>query len=99
MPRPDDDNATAEGIDVEMRVASVKKTSRALVVDGGYAQFGVAGELAATLSDDAFDWLDAPVKRLAAENVPIPMSRTLEPLVQPSEAAIADAVRALVGQR
>lgn len=99
MPRPDDDNATAEGIDVEMRVASVKKTSRALVVDGGYAQYGAAGEIAAILSDHAFDWLDAPVKRLAAETVPIPMSRTLEPLVQPSEAAIADAVRALVGQR
>ena len=58
-----------------------------------------SGEIAAILSDHAFDWLDAPVKRLAAENVPIPMSRTLEPLVRPSEAAIADAVRALVGQR
>ena len=40
-----------------------------------------------------------PIDQGAAENVPIPMSRTLEPLVQPSEAAIADAVRALVGQR
>ena len=70
-----------------------------LVVDGGYVQYGAAGEIAAILSDHAFDWLDAPAKRLAAENVPIPMSRTLEPLLQPSEAAIADAVRALVGQR
>lgn len=69
-----------------------------LVVDGGYVQYGAAGEVAAILSDHAFEWLDAAVKRLAAQNVPIPMSRTLEPLVQPVEAAVADAVRALVGQ-
>jgi pyruvate dehydrogenase E1 component beta subunit len=92
------DPRTLVPLDVDTLVVSVQKTSRALVVDGGHGQFGAAGEIAAILSDQAFDWLDAPVRRLAAENVPIPMSRTLEPLVQPSETAIADAVRALVGR-
>jgi acetoin:2,6-dichlorophenolindophenol oxidoreductase subunit beta len=82
-------------LDVDTLVASVKRTNRALVVDGGSRQFGVAGELAATLAEEAFDGLDAPVKRLAAADVPSPVSRTLEPLVQPSEAAIAAAVRDL----
>jgi pyruvate/2-oxoglutarate/acetoin dehydrogenase E1 component len=83
-------------LDVDTLVASVRRTNRALVVDGGSRQFGVAGELAATLAEEAFDWLDAPVKRLAAADVPIPVSRTLEPLVQPSETAIAAAVRDLI---
>jgi pyruvate dehydrogenase E1 component beta subunit len=90
------DPRTLVPLDVETLVASVKRTNRALVVDGGSRQYGVAGELAATLAEEAFDWLDAPVKRLAAADVPIPVSRTLEPLVQPGEAAIAAAVRALI---
>jgi pyruvate dehydrogenase E1 component beta subunit len=75
---------------------SVKKTSRALVLDAGHAQFGVAGEIAAVIGEKAFDWLDAPVMRLAAPNVPIPFSRTLEPLVIPSREQVAAKVRELV---
>jgi pyruvate dehydrogenase E1 component beta subunit len=85
-------------LDVETLVESVKRTNRALVVDGGNRQYGAAGELAATLGEAAFDWLDAPVARLAAADVPIPMSRTLEPLVQPDEGRVAASVRALVGR-
>jgi pyruvate dehydrogenase E1 component beta subunit len=77
---------------------SVKKTSRALVLDGGHAQFGVTGEIAAIIGEKAFDWLDAPVLRLAAPNVPIPFSRTLEPLVAPSPAQVAGKIRGLVGR-
>ena len=75
---------------------SVKKTSRALVLDAGHAQFGVAGEIAAVIGEKAFDWLDAPVMRIAAPNVPIPFSRTLEPLVIPSREQVAAKVRELV---
>ena len=94
------DPRTLVPLDLDTLVSSVRRTSRALVVDGGSRQFGVAGELAATLADEAFDWLDAPVKRLAAADVPIPVSRTLEPLVQPNPARIKEAVRRLmVGAR
>ena len=83
-------------LDAEMIVASVRKTSRALVVDHGHARFGVTGEIAALIAEQAFDYLDAPVARLAAPDVPIPFGRSLEPLAQPGRDAIAAKVRALV---
>lgn len=83
-------------LDVETLVASVRRTHRALVLDGAPRHYGVTGEIAATIAEEAFDWLDAPVKRLAGSHIPVPMARTLEPLVSPSEATIADAVRALM---
>jgi pyruvate dehydrogenase E1 component beta subunit len=86
-------------LDVAAIVASVKRTSRALVLDAGHAQFGVAGEIAATIGEQAFDWLDAPVMRVAAPNVPIPFGRTLEPLALPSRDVVAAKVRELVGTR
>jgi pyruvate dehydrogenase E1 component beta subunit len=83
-------------LDLEALVASVRRTHRVLVVDGGARRYGAAAEIAAELAESAFDWLDAPVRRLAAEDVPIPISRALEPLVQPDAARIAAAVHALV---
>ena len=87
-------------LDVETFVASVKKTSRAIVVDGGYRQYGITGEIAATVNEQAFDWLDAPVLRLGGADVPIPFSKTLEPLVLPDAQRLARDAAALVrGQR
>jgi pyruvate/2-oxoglutarate/acetoin dehydrogenase E1 component len=86
-------------LDVETIVASVRRTSRALVLDGGSRQYGIAGEIAATIAEAAFDYLDAPVARLAAEDIPIPMSRSLEKLVQPDEARVASRLRDLVAGR
>lgn len=86
-------------LDVETLVESVKKTSRAVVLDGGYRQYGVTGEIAATIAEEAFDWLDAPVLRIAAEDVPIPFSRSLEPLVVPDPPRVAAQVAALVRGR
>lgn len=85
-------------LDLETLVASVKKTNRVLVVDGAPRQYGAAAEIAAALAEAAFDWLDAPVMRLAAEDIPIPFSRNLESLVHPDAARIAVAVRALAGR-
>lgn len=91
------DPRTLVPLDVEALVASVRKTHRVLVVDGAVRQYGAAAEIAATLSEAAFDWLDAPVTRLCAENIPVPVSRSLEPLVQPNEARIIESVRQLMG--
>ena len=79
-------------------IESVKKTSRALVLDAGHAQFGVAGEIAAMIGEKGFDWLDAPVARVAAPNVPIPFSRALEPLVIPSRDQVAAKIKELLGR-
>jgi acetoin:2,6-dichlorophenolindophenol oxidoreductase subunit beta len=87
-------------LDIETLVASVKKTSRAIVVDGGYRQYGITGEIAATVAEHAFEWLDAPVLRVGGADVPIPFSKTLEPLVLPDSARLARDAAALVrGQR
>jgi pyruvate dehydrogenase E1 component beta subunit len=84
-------------LDEDMILESVKKTSRAIVLDAGHARFGVTGELAALIAEQAFDWLDAPVTRLGAPNVPIPSSPALEPLVIPSREQIIAKVRELAG--
>ena len=83
-------------LDTETLVSSVKKTPRAIVLDGGYRQYGITGEIAATIGELAFDWLDAPVVRLAGENVPIPFSKSLEPLVLPDPPRVARAAAELV---
>jgi len=83
-------------LDAEALAASVRLTHRALVVDGGARSYGASAEIAATLSDIAFDWLDAPVGRLAGSDTPIPLARSLEPLAQPDAARIAAAARRLV---
>ena len=83
-------------LDVDTLVASVKKTSRAIVVDGGYRQYGITGEIAATIAEHAFDWLDAPVTRIGGADVPIPFSKSLEPLVLPDAQRLAREAAALV---
>lgn len=87
-------------LDVETLVESVKKTSHAIVIDGGYRQYGITGEIASTIAEHAFDWLDAPVLRLGGADVPIPFSKALEPLVLPDAERLKRAAAALVrGQR
>jgi pyruvate dehydrogenase E1 component beta subunit len=86
-------------LDVATLVTSIKKTSRAVVVDGGSRQYGVTGEIAATLAEEAFDWLDAPILRIGAENVPIPFSKSLEPLMLPDAPRLASVVADLVRDR
>ncbi len=78
-------------------VDSVKKTHKLMVVDEDYRNFGMTGEIAATIAEEALDHLDAPVKRLGIPNVPIPFSRPLEQFVIPSVEAIANAARQLAG--
>ncbi len=91
------DPRTLVPLDTDALVASVRKTNRAVVLDGGYQQFGVTGEIAAMLGEQAFDYLDAPVARLGAPNVPIPYSKALEPLVAPSEEQVTEKVLELFG--
>lgn len=85
-------------LDVACLVQSVKKTNRAMVVDGGYRQYGVTGEIAATIAEEGFDWLDAPVRRIGGADVPIPFSKSLESLVLPDAPKLAAEVAALVNE-
>jgi pyruvate/2-oxoglutarate/acetoin dehydrogenase E1 component len=92
------DPRTLVPLDRETLVASVTKTGRALVVDEGHTSFGASAELAAVLADEAYWHLDAPVKRLAALDVPIPFSPVLEDQTVPTPERVVEVAKALVGK-
>ena len=89
------DPRTLTPLDKETILKSVMKTSRAVVIDQGYRRYGVTGEIASIIADEAFDYLDAPVKRLGAMDVPIPYSPGLEPMTIPDEALVIKTVHSL----
>ena len=89
------DPRTLSPLDMETILESVRKTSRAVVVDEAYRSFGVTGEIASRIADEAFDYLDAPVKRIGAMDVPVPFSPGLEPSTIPTEDTIVKAVHGL----
>jgi pyruvate dehydrogenase E1 component beta subunit len=79
-------------------IESVKKTSRAVVVEDDWYSYGIGAEIAATIQEHAFDYLDAPVRRVATKEVPLPYAKNLERVAMPDEQDIMDAVyRALEG--
>ncbi|MCH8025322.1 MAG: alpha-ketoacid dehydrogenase subunit beta [Chloroflexi bacterium] len=82
---------TLRPLDVEAIVASVRKTHRAVVVEDDWKFGGFAGEIAATIMEEAFDDLDAPVARVCGADVPIPYAKALEQAALPSAQQIADA--------
>ena len=89
------DPRTLSPLDMETILDSVRKTSRAVVIDEAYRSFGITGEIASRIADEAFDFLDAPVKRLGAMDVPVPFSPGLEPSTIPNEETIIKAVHSL----
>ena len=70
-------------LDTETIVDSVKKTNRLVSVEEGWPFAGIGSELAAVMMEQAFDWLDAPVTRVAGEDVPLPYAANLEKLALP----------------
>ena len=89
------DPRTTTPLDTETLIQSARKTSRALVLDEGCRQYGVTGEIAAVIADGAFYYLDAPVKRIGAMNVPVPFSPAMEDLTIPSADLVVETVKAM----
>jgi pyruvate dehydrogenase E1 component subunit beta len=81
--------------DTETIVASIKKTNRLVSVEEGWPFAGIGSELAAQMMDHAFDWLDAPVKRVTGVDVPLPYAANLEKLALPQPDNIVEAARAV----
>ena len=75
---------------------SVRKTSKVLVLHEDTRTGGFGGEIAATIAEEAFEDLDAPVKRLAAPDTPVPFSPALEAAFIPQAADVSAAIRELV---
>ncbi len=80
-------------LDSETLVASVKKTNRLVSCEEGWGVAGIGSELAAIMMDQAFDWLDAPVRRVHGAEVPMPYAANLEALALPQAADIVTAAK------
>jgi pyruvate dehydrogenase E1 component beta subunit len=85
-------------LDMETIVASVKRTSHALIVHEAVLNGGLGAEIVAQIQERAFDWLDAPVQRLAAPFAPVPASPVLEDAFVPNAARIAAAIEQMLGR-
>jgi pyruvate/2-oxoglutarate/acetoin dehydrogenase E1 component len=92
------DPRTTFPLDRKTILESVKKTSRAIVIDEGYERYGVTAEIASLIADGAFYYLDAPVKRMGAMDVPVPFSPALEDLTVPTPESVAAMARTLCGR-
>jgi pyruvate/2-oxoglutarate/acetoin dehydrogenase E1 component len=89
------DVRTTVPLDKETLIASAKKTTRAIVVDEGYERYGVTAEIASVIADGAFYYLDAPVKRMGAMDVPVPFSPVLEDQTVPTPESVAKTAKKL----
>jgi pyruvate/2-oxoglutarate/acetoin dehydrogenase E1 component len=92
------DVRTTVPLDKQTIVESAKKTSRAIVIDEGYERYGVTAEIASVIADGAFYYLDAPVKRMGAMDVPVPFSPVLEDQTVPTPEAVAQMAKQLCGK-
>ena len=89
------DLRTLAPLDREAILATVKKTNKVMVLHEASRTGGIGGEIAATISEEAFEWLDAPVLRVASIDSPVPYSPPLEEYFLPQVADIVDAARKL----
>ena len=90
------DPRTFRPLDLETIARHVRASGRAVVVDEGWPECGVAANLATHIYESCFDWLDAPVARVGCADVPIPYAKNLEQAALPQPEGVAQAVRSLV---
>lgn len=86
-------------LDVETPAESVRRTTRAIVLGEDWRSYGVSAEIAATIQERAFDFLDAPIARINTVEVPMPYSKPLEQAALPRAQAVVEAARAMVPRR
>jgi pyruvate dehydrogenase E1 component beta subunit len=87
------DIRTLRPLDMEPILASFRRTNRCVIVEEGWPSYGIGAEVAARLYEEAFDYADAPVRRVAQQEVPLPYNRELEQLALPQVEDVVAAVR------
>jgi pyruvate dehydrogenase E1 component beta subunit len=92
------DPRTTVPLDKQTLIESAKKTSRVIVIDEGYERYGVTAEIASVIADGAFYYLDAPVKRMGAMDVPVPFSPILEDQTVPTPETVFEMAKTLCGR-
>jgi pyruvate dehydrogenase E1 component beta subunit len=90
------DLRTLRPLDMEPVLVSFKKTNRAVIVEEGWRSYGVGAEIAARLYEQAFDYVDAPIQRVAQVEVPLPYNQTLEQMALPQVEDVIAAVKEVV---
>jgi pyruvate dehydrogenase E1 component beta subunit len=80
-------------LDMGPVLESFKKTNRAVIVEEGWKSYGVGAEVAARIYEEAFDYADAPIKRVAQKEVPLPYNRTLEQMAIPNVENVVETVK------
>jgi len=90
------DPRTIRPLDEALILRSVKKTNRCVIVEEGWPFAGAGAEVAFRVAHEAFDYLDAPVKRVTSEDVPMPYAKNLEQLVLPSVEKVIAAVESVL---
>ena len=90
------DPRTIVPLDKETIIDSLRKTHRLVIVNEAWKRGGVASEISAVVAEEAFELLDKPIMRVAAENVPIPFCPALENFVLPNTKKIIDAVKSIL---
>ncbi len=87
------DLRTLRPLDMGPVIESFKKTNRAVIVEEGWLSYGVGAEIQSRIYEQAFDYVDAPIKRVAQKEVPLPYNRTLEQLALPQVEDVVAAVK------
>ena len=87
------DLRTLRPLDMDPVIESFKKTNHAVIVEEGWKSFGVGAEVSSRIYEEAFDYVDAPIKRVAQKEVPLPYSRDLEQMALPQVPDILAAVK------
>jgi len=87
------DLRTLRPLDMEPVLESFRRTNRAVVVEEGWKSYGVGAEISSRIYEQAFDFVDAPVRRVAQDEVPLPYNRTLEQAALPQVEDVVAAVR------
>lgn len=87
------DLRTLRPLDMGPVIASFKKTNRAVIVEEGWKSYGVGAEITSRIYEEAFDYVDAPIKRVAQKEVPLPYNRELEQMALPQVPDILAAVK------
>ncbi len=87
------DLRTLRPLDMEPVFDSIKKTNRAVIVEEGWKSYGVGAEVSARIYEQIFDYIDAPIRRVAQKEVPLPYNRTLEQMALPQVEDVIAAVK------
>ncbi|MDF1499600.1 MAG: alpha-ketoacid dehydrogenase subunit beta [Anaerolineales bacterium] len=90
------DLRTLRPLDMKPVIDSFKRTNRAVIVEEGWRSYGVGAEVAARLYEEAFDYIDAPIRRVAQKEVPLPYNQALEQEALPQREDIIEAVKGIV---